>query len=199
MKTDVIIVSSRGERMEQALREVDKVCAYKGLTAKQSLHLRLLTEETMSMMRSITGETEGQFWIEDEDGTYELHLKVNTRLNTEKREQLLKTSRSGKNESARGLMGKLRDFFDRNADDDALALPGLMHYMDDGMLGHSMEYEWSMIDYVSNLKTQVAKDDQEALKAWDELEKSVVSHVADDIKVNIKGREVEMIIVKKLA
>lgn len=200
MKTDIITVSSKGDRMESALSEVEKVCAYKGLDAKQALHLRLLTEETMSMMRSITGETEGQFWIEDDGSTYELHLRVETRLDSEKREKLLATSSTGKNESAKGLMGKLRDFFDRGADEDILPYSSLMMpYIDDGIPGHAMEYEWSMVDYVQTLKTYVEKDDRAALQAWDELEKSVVSHVADNIKVSIKGREVEMTIIKKLA
>ena len=38
----------------------------------------------------------------------------------------------------------------------------------------------------------VAKD------AWDELEKSVVGHIADDVKVFISGRTVEMTIIKKM-
>ncbi len=35
-------------------------------------------------------------------------------------------------------------------------------------------------------------------EAWDELEKSVVGHLADDVKVSILGREVEMTIITKL-
>ena len=31
-------------------------------------------------------------------------------------------------------------------------------------------------------------------ETWDELEKSVVSNIADDVKVSIQGRRVEMII-----
>ena len=52
MKTDVIVVSSRGNRMEEALRQVDKVAAYKELSARETLQLRLLTEETMGLMRA---------------------------------------------------------------------------------------------------------------------------------------------------
>ena len=47
MKSDVIAVSSRGNQIETALNQVDKVAAYKGLTGKNALHLRLLTEEMM--------------------------------------------------------------------------------------------------------------------------------------------------------
>ena len=89
MKTDKISVSSQGARMNAALEQADKVAAYKGLSMKDALHLRLLTEEMMGLMRSITGEREGIFWIEDEDGEYRLHLQVRTLLNSEEREQLL--------------------------------------------------------------------------------------------------------------
>ena len=49
--------------MEAALNQAEKVAAYKSLSPKNTLHLRLLTEEMMGMMRSITGETQGKFWI----------------------------------------------------------------------------------------------------------------------------------------
>ena len=79
MKTDVITVSSSGAQMEAALAQADKMAAFKGLSGKSALHLRLLAEEMMGMMRSLTGEQEGQFWIEDSDGVYRLHLRVVTR------------------------------------------------------------------------------------------------------------------------
>ena len=201
MKTDVITVSSRGNRMDAALAQVDKVCAYKGLNGKNSLHLHLLAEEMMGMMRSITGETSGQFWIEDEDDVYSLHLAVNTSMNSGKRDQLLSAATSGKNESAKGLMGRLRDFFDRESDEDVAALSSslLMPEMYDQFSSPTLEMEWTMARYESRLASRVEQDDPAAKEAWDELEKSVVAHVADDVKVSIRGRSVEMIIIKKLA
>ena len=71
-------------------------------------------------MRSITGETEGRFWIEDDEDEYRLHLQVAVRLSSEKREKLLSASSSGRNESAKGLMGRLRDFFDWGSDEDTV-------------------------------------------------------------------------------
>jgi len=201
MKTDVITVSSRGNRMDAALAQVDKVCAYKGLNGKNALHLHLLAEEMMGMMRSITGETSGQFWIEDEDDVYSLHLAVNTSMNSGKRDQLLSAATSGKNESAKGLMGRLRDFFDRESDEDVTALSSslLMPEMYDQFSSPTLEMEWTMARYESGLASRVEQDDPAAKEAWDELEKSVVAHVADDVKVSIRGRSVEMIIIKKLA
>ena len=199
MKTDVIVVSSRGDRMETALSQAEKVAAYKGMSVKDTLHLRLLTEEMMCMMRSLTGETEGLFWIEDENDVYQLHLKVETIMDSEKRDQLLSVSSSGRNSSARGIMGRIRDFFDRGADAD-LASPLLMPSMyDHNSSTVILDWEWSMREYEAMLSNQKNDSDPRIREAWDELEKSVVNHVADDIKVFIRGRLVEMVITKKMA
>ena len=199
MKTDVITVSAKGQRMGAALEQVEKVAAYKELSQKDALHLRLLTEEMMGMMRSITGEPEGQFWIEDEDGEYRLHLRVATRLSIEKREQLLSVSASGKNESARGLMGRIREFFDWGCDEDydGFTMPLLPEAFEQSS-SPMLDWEWSMRRYENVLSARVDQD-AAAREAWDELEKSVVRHVADDVKVAIRGGSVEMIIIKKLA
>ncbi|MBR5345977.1 MAG: hypothetical protein IK127_09165 [Clostridia bacterium] len=197
MKTDVIVVSSSGKQMSTALQEAEKVSAYKGLSPKDALHLRLLTEEMMGMMRSITGETAGEFWIEDKGDIYQLHLRVETRMNMTKRENLLAASTSGKNESAKGLMGRLRDFFDRGADDDFGPL--MMAGMNDDPTTASMDWAWAMTRYEDAVSSAMERQDAAAIEAWDELEKSVVAQVADEVKVSIKGNVVEMTIFKKLS
>ncbi len=200
MKTDVITVSSRGNRMEAALGQVDKVIVYKELSGKNALHLRLLAEEMMGLMRSVTGAGEGLFWIEEEDQEYRLHLQVRARLSEEKRERLLDVSSSGKNESAKGLMGRLRDFFDWGSDEDLATFtsPLLMPEAFEHTSSPVLDWEWSMRRYESALCAQMANDPA-ARDAWDELEKSVVKHVADDVKVFIRNGVVELVILKKLA
>ena len=201
MKTDVISVSSRGNQIKAVLKQVDKVAAYKGLSAKDALHLRLLTEEMMGMMRSITGETEGQFWIEDQDGEYQLHLRVRTRLTEEEREQLLSASSSGKNQAARGLMGHIREFFDWGSAEDPTGIPCTLMLPDmfEQSTSPALYLEWSMQRYENALSYRMKQEDTSVREAWDELEKSVVKHVADDVLVSIRGGVVEMTILKKLA
>ena len=201
MKTDVVNVSSKGLGAEAALEQVEKASAYLGLTGKDALHLRLLAEEMLGMMYSLTGESEGKFWIEDDCGSVALHLQVSTVMNSEKREQLLDASTSKKNEAAKGLMGRLRDFFDRSTDTDVAALssPLLLPEMYDQSATPLLDWEWSMVEYEEALDAQVKRNEAGAKEAWDELEKSVVTHVADDIKVSIRGPKVEMIILKRFA
>ena len=194
MKTDVITISSSGEHMEAALAQAEKVAAYKGLNGKNALHLRLLTEEMMGMMRSIAGRVQGKFWIEDEDGIYQLHLTVHTSMSEQKREKLLSAASSGKNEASKGIMGKIRAFFEP-AEDNPLFVTSMMSDGPEGLT----DMNWSMYAYREQLERYVAEQRDGAAEAWDELEKSVVSHVADDVKVSIRGRDVEMIISKKMA
>ncbi len=194
MKTDVITVSSRGAQVDAALRQAEKTAAYKGLSPKAALHLRLLTEEMMGMMRSIAGDVEGKFWIEDKDGLYELHLKARVSMDEEKREKLLSAATSGKNEAAKGIMGKIRSFFEP-AEDNALVYT---YTMADGPEG-LVDMGWSMLAYREQLEQYMEEKREGAAEEWDELEKSVVSHVADDVKVSIRGQEAELIIYKKMA
>ena len=192
MKTDILIVSNSGARMEEALNQVGKVAEYKNLSPKDALHLRLLAEEMMGMMRSVAGDLDGEFWIEDWHDTYELHLRAYTMIDEEQRRKLIEASTEGKNDASRGLMGRLRSFFDLSG--GAPVMHGLF------MPGSTIAPEsmtWSMVDYKNQLE-QYAKKNPEAMAAWDELEKSVISHVADNVKVAIRGRSVEMVIYKKL-
>ncbi len=200
MRTDTIDVSGKQSAVEKALREAETVATYKNLSPKGALHLRLLTEELMGLMRSITGETQGTFWIEDDKGVYQLHLKTETRMSSVKRSKLLSSSTSGKNEAARGLMGRLRDMFDQDSDSDMLALSPMMS---EGFYEHStasmVDLEWSMMRYRNELEPHYLRNEADAIEAWDELEKSVVAHVADEIKVFIRGDRVEIVIYKELA
>ena len=204
MRSDIIKVLGTGSRMDSVLQEAEKVTAYKGLTGKNALHLRLLTEEMTALMRSITGEREGRFWIEDDqEGLYSLHLDVVTRMNSVKREQLLSTATSGRNESARGLMGRIRDFFDQTADEDVarytspMLLPDAAEYS----ATPTLDWEWSLNRYVRKYEEmdEAARTAQGAEADWDELEKSVVAKVADDVKVSLQGSHVALTILKRLS
>ena len=201
MRSDVIEVSSRGEKMEAALKQADKVAAYKEMSPKNAVHLHLLTEEMMGLMRSITGDVTGKFWIEDENEDYQLHLQVEKWLTSETREKLLAASTTGKNSAAKGLMGRLRNFFEVGADEDVVAYtnPLVLPGMYETAAAPKMDWEWSMVQYEEALASTRQENRETVQEARDELEKSVVAHVADDVKVSIKGRVVEMIIYKKMA
>ena len=190
MKSDVIKVSSREDRTEQVLDQASRMAFVQKLSHKSALHLRLLSEEMMCMMRAIAGDVDGEFWIENKGPSYELHLRCNTFMDERKRRMLLGASSSGKNEANRGFMGKLRAFFEPTED-----LPPFCSFNPDGTYSDMV---WSMRSYQKMLRQCVDQNREGAEEAWDELEKSVVSHLADDVRVGIRGSEVEMTVFRNL-
>ena len=164
-----------------------------GLSPREALHMRLLVEEMMNMVRSIIGDLEGKFWIEIEDKAYRLYLQMASVLGTEQRKQLISASTSGKNEAHRGIMGKIRAFFEPMPIEDTPAyLAGTIVRGD-----ANDDLSWSMEAYRERLLNRKDASD-EAQEEWDELEKSVVSHIADNVTVSIRNYDVELTIYKKL-
>jgi hypothetical protein len=201
MKSDVIHVTNTGDGVAEAIKQTELVANYKSLTKKDSLHLLLLTEEMMGMMRALTGEQEADFWIDDEDNTFRLHLKAVTDMNTEKRQNLLSASTSGENIAAKGVMGKLRDIFNRLVEPAEASIPAeyvsgwnSSHLSTAGAAAVAKNYSaiyaniWSFNRY---------KASQQNEDNWDELEKSIVANIADEIEIGIDENTVEMIVYKK--
>ena len=188
MRSDLIKISSTGEGMTEALRQTDAVAKFKALPEKPSLQLRLLCEEMLGMFRGLTGEVEAEFYIEDKDGAFEMHLTTITKMDTQKRKDLLAASTSGKNEAVKGVSGKLRSVFEQIVEPGAPNAPRffVLGWGSDPMA--AAQATWSL-----NAYRQAVEENTEE---WDELEKSVVASIADDIKVGILGDNVEMTIYK---
>ena len=191
MKSDVIAVSNKQDNIEQVLSQTDRVASYRDLSHKGALHLRLLAEEMMNMMRALVGEAEGQFWIESEGDQFTLHLKAKTVVDPEAREKLLSVSTTGRNEAHRGFTGKIRAFFE--------PFETAPFFLDPDLAGAGADLVWSMRVYEQQLIEYVRDARDGAAEAWDELEKSVIAHVADDVKVSVRNGEAEMIVSKQLS
>ena len=194
MKSDVIAVSARYDSIAAALDLAEKVAAYRELSEKSALHLRLLTEEVMGMVRAVAGGLHGRFWIEADEDAFSLHLTAETDLDEEQRKQLISAATSGKNEATRGLMGKIRAFFEPCGGAPALYTMDMI----DTTSGAYASMVWSMRAYEQQVRQRMEEKREGAAEAWDELEKAVISKVADDVKVSIRGRSVEMIVCKRM-
>ena len=67
---------------------------------------------------------------------------------------------------------------------------------DPGTAIHTSKYLWSLESYKKSVE-QASTGDAAAKEAWDELEKSIVASIADDVKIGVSGNTVELIIEKK--
>ncbi len=204
MKTEIINISPNGTGMDKALELTEKTGAYCGLDKKSSLRLRLLSEEVIELMRTFTYELTGEFWLETKDELVEIHLKTDIPMDLKTKKELLSVSSSGKNAAVKGIMGRIREMIENATlpdDPETKAMAeqalGLMA-LGCQMGTYSGSYSWSMSTYVASVDK--AYDVQpDAKEAKDELEKSIVANLADDITVHIINPSVEITLYKSFA
>ena len=94
MQTEKIIVKNKGEGAAEALDMVIKFAGDLELDRKSSLRLRLLAEEALGMLKSITGDFEAEFWLENKiDKICIMHFIASAKMNFDKKKELLKSQR----------------------------------------------------------------------------------------------------------
>lgn len=205
MTTEQVFVKNDGEGLDKALKVAENFAKEAGLAGRNAMHLRLLTEEVLQMVRAITGEFQALFWLEGDAKECSIRLMGDVEMDPDKRRELIATSTSGKNEAARGIMGKIRELVEVGMENfDEIGKLQMKYGVDPlcyGTMGIDNEtmsqamLTWSLRQYRDNL----AEDDKEEYyeEAWDELEKSVVAKLADDVRVGIKNDKLQMTIIKK--
>ena len=209
MTTERIKLTHLDSEINRALELTENFSRTLNLNAKTSLRLRLLTEEMISMIRAVTEDFTAEFWIEEDNHVCIFHLRAKSDLDYRKRKELLSVSTEGKNIAPMGIMDKIREIFEAGLThmEDSFNLQaeyggGVLDY---GMLGsidagmNQAVYAWSMQKYKNNLDSQRQNDDNTAaLDAWDELEKSIIANIADDVQVGVTKDGVELIITKSI-
>ena len=188
--------------MEKALSLTESVAEKMGLGKRDSFHLRLLGEEMFSMVRSITGDFSADFWLEHEKSTCKLNLEAKSDLDYSKRKELLSVSTKGENIAHLGIMEKIRNIIEAGLYDlqESFELQneygvGAFNYGPAGLLDNGMSeaiFSWSMQKY----KSEIEAVKNENSDAWDELEKSIIANIADDVQVGVSKNGVLLIAVK---
>lgn len=198
-KSDQLYIDSTEEKASAAISVVDEFLSLQNLDRKKAIHLRLLAEEAVGMVKAMTGDFEALFWMEQEDGEYKVKLTVKTDMDREKKEELLSLSTSGDNTAAKGIMGKIREIIENSLLDLDSALRQQSQYGGNNgytYVGMGMLEDapvWSLNSYREALEDKSDKDDTDG-EAWDELERSIVASLAKDVTIGIKNNLVDMTI-----
>ena len=201
MKTDVCKLTNDKSTLDSILAEAEKSAEYNDLTPKQSLQLRLLAEEMVGMMPELLEIGSGEFWVENDGPEFELHAAIKTkRMSMDKKEEIMSFSKSGINASAKGIINKIKIVVESMADGYAEASKysggSNLEFYDMGAASSGLYNDlWSGAWSLSSYRSNAEKSDDK--KSWDELEKTVIANIADDVIVGYVGRKVDIIIKKK--
>jgi hypothetical protein len=199
MKSNVCRIEKGTRDIEAILKESERVAEYNGFNHKQTLQLRLICEELDGMLPNIIDEFEGDLWIEYENGVCKVNVSIEIpEFDADKKEKLIDISNDKKNAAAVGIVGKIRNAIeDYFLNEQSIAVAEMSGVMFNLATGYSEGVDYAYLWSLENYRNTVKKGEQE--EAWDELEKSVIASVADDVVVGIKGKKADIIIVKKFA
>ena len=199
MKSNVCKIEKGTRDLEAILKESERVAEYNGLTHKQTLQLRLLCEEIDGMLPNITDDFEGELWIDYDQGVCKINVSINIlEFTADKKEELIGIAKNKKNAAAVGIVGKIRNaienFFLNGEAIGAFDVAAENFYL---ATGYNKAIDYSYVWTLDQYRNAVKKD--EKAEEWDELEKSVIASVADDVIVGVKGNRADITIVKKFA
>ncbi len=198
MNPEKVRVTSQGQGWAEATELTEALGEACGLEKKEKLHLRLLAEELIGLMRGITGDMEALYEIGQKEKQFQLCLESDVKLTREMHKELMAVATSGKNAAAQGFMGKLRDMiavallpYSEGLDIMAGLSLGLMTMgSPTGASAGAESYMWSLNEYREKAENKDARQELE------ELQKSIVASIADEVRVSVKGSHVEIIIFK---
>ena len=197
MRSNICKIEKGTRDLDAILKESERVAEYNGLSHKQSLQLRLLCEEIDGMLPNIINDFDGELWIDFEDGVCNVNVSINIpEFNADKKEELIGIAKNKKNSAAVGIVGKIRDAIENVILDEErmgmMALSAGSFGLGTGYSeGVNYAYLWRLEEYRDSVKKE------EQAEAWDELEKSVIASVADDVIVGVKGKRADITVVKK--
>ncbi len=174
----------------------EKTARYAGLDENSTLRLRLLAEELVGLMPHLYIYGNGSFWIESEQKSFELHLQVTPFDKDEfDPDEVIAVSKSGKNAAAKGIIGKISIAIDNMISD--LSEKNIEQtYGGAWSMGLDDEQSiWSLSGYKNGFEPDEVRNNYRT--EWDELEKSIIAILSDDVIVGVKRGRISIIIKKQ--
>ena len=205
MVSDKFTVNNDAQRMAAARYVTESFADQAGLDGRNALRLELLVEETLGMVKTMLDSFYGQIWFTADGRDVEIHFEATADMDADKKEELLSVSSTGKNVAAKGFMAKLGEMISgalRSAGRSIDAYGqetmkyGVVHTPELMAAYPDMMTIWTLQTYRVDLD-QARTDGDFAEEAWDELEKSIVAKLADDIAVGVRGDRIDLVIRKR--
>lgn len=196
MKSNVCKIENGSLDLSAILRESEKVAVYNELNHNQTLKLRLICEELDAMLPSLVGEFDGDFWIDFEKGVCKINVLITfEEFTAKKKKALLAITKDQKNAAATGFFGKIRSVIEDCFLDKEKAkfydMAGLFNFAN----AYSTQTDYSCMCSLQQYKHVIQQEDKK--QEWDELEKSIITSCADDVIVGVKGKQANIVIIKK--
>ena len=193
-KADKLWINGAIRRNAEA-EEILRAFAEKaGISGKAFQHMSLLTEAIMGMANHLLKNFEGEIWLEDRPGGYAILLEADVQESTEEIPG-----------SPRGFMAKIAEMLNcsymfEDVDEMPERLAELLpDYMSYGIReeGRAPVWAgvWSLSAYRQNLENRLRTPETGA--ELEELEKSIVARLAEEVTIGIQGHKIRLVVTGK--
>ena len=147
-----------------------------GIEGKNAMRFSLIAEEAVRLARSIVEEGESvEMWFEGDNRASCIFVQTTGKLDPDQEEEFISASSKGANEVKGTFFDEIKKRFTR-----------------------PKKATWSLAEYEEKLSAQRAKDPL-SQEAWEDLERSVLAKLADEITVSVEDDEALMMIKKVFA
>ncbi len=190
MKTDKLWINGSVRRNTEVNEILQDFAKKTGITGKDFQHLNLLTEETLGMANHLLKDFDGEIWLESNPDGYEILLEADIRENGEESPA-----------APEGFMAKIAEMLNCSymfenisemPENLADALPDYISYgIRDAANAPVWAGKWSLSAYRDSLRDQ---DHTVSGLSLDELEKSIVARLADEVTIGIQGHRIRLAI-----
>ena len=170
VRTDTVNIVPGSGHIEIALETVRGFAERQRLGERAAMQLELMTEEIIGIIGNIVDKTKAKLWVEGSGVKYRIHISFATGFGNEEYKRLISLSSSGKNEAVKTFAGKIWEKM----------VAGIMTAAEEG---HDGDYEWSL---------------HENGQGEDDYGESILTSIADDVKVSVTKEKVELIVVKSV-
>lgn len=176
MTSEHIRIAELQQHYDRLTDVMDDYMFRAGIDGKKAMRLSLLAEEAIRLARSIVeGGDSVELWFDGDDKATDIYVKTTGKLDADQEEEFISVSSSGENEVKTTFFDELRKVFTR-----------------------PKKASWSLAEYEENLSKERAKDPL-SQASWENLERSVLARLADEITVSVQDGEALMVIKKSFA
>ncbi|WP_026651895.1 hypothetical protein [Butyrivibrio proteoclasticus] len=174
-KSEHIKITGLEQDLERVYEVLDDYLKDIDLSGKKALRFRLLTEEVVRLIKSIISNNSLELWFEGTNRLSNIKLISIGQMDDQTKKELGSISTSGQVVEEKGFFGELISLF--------------------LIKDSSQDSDWSLKEYEDKLRAKKAED-KFSMEAWEDLERSLVGNLADDIEIKVRKNKVEMTVVK---
>lgn len=198
-KSKTIALNGTSESIKRAIDEAERYGTSENLGKNMKLKLRLVAEELLTLTKSIPQLENGTFSIEREGDDYDMCFDASGIIDKKIRNQLVGVSTDNTNQAYGGISGLFSRAIDSmiqmSIDDKKGVNKSSQSVMEESIGKSNEDYKWSYNIYKEKEQNY---DGEDAVSInEEEIGKSLLMKMSDDIRISVRTNHVNMRVLVK--